>query len=218
MTDNVGRPEPISASGPAGPWSACARPSSAAPSPHYSTTSPSSVRPRNCTTNCADAAGHRAHHRVPNAADPRGGRHRRRAAHRHRRVRVPTLLLRAPPPLVCRACGFTVEVDGPAVEQWSQTIADTNGFTDVSHTVEIFGTCRTARKLAESQAQRRARLRVMDLRNAIAWPPTESRDADGHRGRKRRGCRPYGDRRSAGVPNRPPRCRRHRLPPTPTAP
>ena len=44
--------------------------------------------------------------------------------------------------LVCRACGFTVEVDGPAVEQWSQTIADTNGFTDVSHTAEIFGTCR----------------------------------------------------------------------------
>ncbi|MFF0818267.1 Fur family transcriptional regulator [Rhodococcus sp. NPDC003318] len=45
--------------------------------------------------------------------------------------------------LVCRSCGFTVEVDGPEVEQWSQTIADANGFTDVSHTVEIFGTCRT---------------------------------------------------------------------------
>ncbi|CAM3083606.1 Fur family transcriptional regulator [Prescottella defluvii] len=44
--------------------------------------------------------------------------------------------------LVCRGCGFTVEVDGPAVEQWSQTIADSNGFTDVSHTLEIFGTCR----------------------------------------------------------------------------
>lgn len=43
--------------------------------------------------------------------------------------------------LVCRSCGFTVEVDGPEVEQWSQTIAEANGFTDVSHTVEIFGTC-----------------------------------------------------------------------------
>ncbi|MFD4180636.1 Fur family transcriptional regulator [Rhodococcus sp. NPDC058514] len=45
--------------------------------------------------------------------------------------------------LVCRSCGFTVEVEGPTVEQWSQSIADENGFTDVSHTVEIFGTCRT---------------------------------------------------------------------------
>ncbi|MFC7450704.1 Fur family transcriptional regulator [Rhodococcus daqingensis] len=44
--------------------------------------------------------------------------------------------------LVCRTCGFTVEVEGPTVEQWSQSIADENGFTDVSHTVEIFGTCR----------------------------------------------------------------------------
>lgn len=44
--------------------------------------------------------------------------------------------------LVCRSCGFTVEVEGPMVEQWSQSIADENGFTDVSHTVEIFGTCR----------------------------------------------------------------------------
>lgn len=45
--------------------------------------------------------------------------------------------------LVCRSCGFTVEVEGPMVEQWSQSIADENGFTDVSHTVEIFGTCRS---------------------------------------------------------------------------
>ncbi|KAA0022998.1 Fur family transcriptional regulator [Antrihabitans cavernicola] len=45
--------------------------------------------------------------------------------------------------LVCRNCGFTVEVEGPAVEQWSQSIAEQNGFTDVSHTIEIFGTCRT---------------------------------------------------------------------------
>lgn len=44
--------------------------------------------------------------------------------------------------LVCRACGFTVEVDGPAVERWSHEVAEDNGFVDVSHTVEIFGTCR----------------------------------------------------------------------------
>lgn len=43
--------------------------------------------------------------------------------------------------LVCRSCGKTVEVEGPTVERWSRTIADDHGFTDVSHTLEIFGTC-----------------------------------------------------------------------------
>lgn len=43
--------------------------------------------------------------------------------------------------LVCRDCGYTVEVEGPAVEKWSQSVADENKFTDVSHTIEIFGTC-----------------------------------------------------------------------------
>ncbi|WP_435278253.1 Fur family transcriptional regulator [Rhodococcus yananensis] len=45
--------------------------------------------------------------------------------------------------LVCRHCGFTVEVDGPEVERWSYAIAEDNGFSDVSHTIEIFGSCRT---------------------------------------------------------------------------
>ena len=44
--------------------------------------------------------------------------------------------------LVCRHCGFTVEVDGPEVERWSHEVAESNGFVDVSHTVEIFGDCR----------------------------------------------------------------------------
>jgi len=44
--------------------------------------------------------------------------------------------------LVCRSCGATVEVDGPAVERWTDRIAAEHGFTDVSHTLEIFGTCR----------------------------------------------------------------------------
>ncbi len=43
--------------------------------------------------------------------------------------------------LVCRGCGRTVEVDGPAVERWAEKIAGENGFVDVSHTLEIFGTC-----------------------------------------------------------------------------
>ena len=43
--------------------------------------------------------------------------------------------------LVCRSCGRTVEVEGPAVERWADKIADEHGFTDVAHTLEIFGTC-----------------------------------------------------------------------------
>lgn len=43
--------------------------------------------------------------------------------------------------LVCRDCGATVEVEGPAVERWTRTIAGEHGFGDVSHTLEIFGTC-----------------------------------------------------------------------------
>jgi Fur family ferric uptake transcriptional regulator len=43
--------------------------------------------------------------------------------------------------LVCRVCGRTVEVEGPAVEKWADRVAEENGFSEVSHTVEIFGTC-----------------------------------------------------------------------------
>lgn len=43
--------------------------------------------------------------------------------------------------LVCRHCGKTVEVAGPAVEKWADHIAQEYGFTDVSHTLEIFGLC-----------------------------------------------------------------------------
>jgi Fur family ferric uptake transcriptional regulator len=44
--------------------------------------------------------------------------------------------------LVCRRCGTAVEIDGPAVESWAQRVADEHGFTELSHTVEIFGLCR----------------------------------------------------------------------------
>jgi len=47
--------------------------------------------------------------------------------------------------LVCRECGRTVEVDGPAVERWADAVAEDHGFTDVSHTLEIFGRCAQCR-------------------------------------------------------------------------
>ena len=43
--------------------------------------------------------------------------------------------------LVCRRCGATVEVEGPAVEKWTRGVAAEHGFTEVSHTLEIFGQC-----------------------------------------------------------------------------
>lgn len=43
--------------------------------------------------------------------------------------------------LVCRACGRTVEVEGPTVEAWANKVSAEHGFIDVHHTLEIFGTC-----------------------------------------------------------------------------
>lgn len=42
---------------------------------------------------------------------------------------------------VCRECGLSVEVAGPAVEQWAAQVARETGFSDVRHTVEITGRC-----------------------------------------------------------------------------
>jgi len=47
--------------------------------------------------------------------------------------------------LVCRSCGATVEVDGPAVETWADRLATRHGFDEVSHTLEIFGRCADCR-------------------------------------------------------------------------
>ena len=45
--------------------------------------------------------------------------------------------------LVCRRCGRSVEVAGPAVERWATAVAQEHGFTEVSHTLEVFGVCAT---------------------------------------------------------------------------
>lgn len=48
--------------------------------------------------------------------------------------------------LVCRSCGRTIDIEGPAVENWTERIAEEHGFTEVSHTLEIFGTCSACAK------------------------------------------------------------------------
>ncbi|MCD4852844.1 transcriptional repressor [Arthrobacter sp. AK01] len=52
--------------------------------------------------------------------------------------------------LLCRNCGKAVEVEAPAVETWAARTAAEHGFTEVAHTVEIFGLCPecTAKKAA----------------------------------------------------------------------
>ena len=58
--------------------------------------------------------------------------------------------------LVCRHCGRTVEVDGPAVERWADRIASDHGFVEIEHTLEIFGTCQDCsakRRIARSASE-----------------------------------------------------------------
>ncbi len=43
--------------------------------------------------------------------------------------------------LVCRRCGRTVEVRSAAVERWAAAVAAEAGFSEVSHTIEVFGLC-----------------------------------------------------------------------------
>lgn len=43
--------------------------------------------------------------------------------------------------LVCRVCQTTFEVEAPDVERWATDLAAEHGFTDVTHTVEVYGTC-----------------------------------------------------------------------------
>ena len=47
--------------------------------------------------------------------------------------------------LVCRGCGAAVEVSGREVEAWAADVAAAHGFSDVSHTIELFGTCSECR-------------------------------------------------------------------------
>ncbi|MHA3701813.1 Fur family transcriptional regulator [Jatrophihabitans sp. YIM 134969] len=43
--------------------------------------------------------------------------------------------------VVCRVCGRSVEVSGPEVEAWAERVAAAAGYTEVTHTLEVFGLC-----------------------------------------------------------------------------
>jgi Fur family ferric uptake transcriptional regulator len=43
--------------------------------------------------------------------------------------------------LVCRRCGRAEEIEGRGVEKWATTVGAEHGYTDIEHTVELFGIC-----------------------------------------------------------------------------
>ena len=43
--------------------------------------------------------------------------------------------------LICRVCGKTVEFDMPGFEEVALEVAKANGFTELSHQIELFGVC-----------------------------------------------------------------------------
>ena len=43
--------------------------------------------------------------------------------------------------LICRVCGKTVEIEAEKVEKWAYEVAGEHGFTQPTHTIDIFGTC-----------------------------------------------------------------------------
>jgi Fur family ferric uptake transcriptional regulator len=45
--------------------------------------------------------------------------------------------------LVCRKCGFSVELENEDLEQWTRAAALRYDFSDVTHDVELFGICKT---------------------------------------------------------------------------
>jgi Fur family transcriptional regulator, ferric uptake regulator len=76
--------------------------------------------------------------------------------------------------LTCRTCGKSVEVEGRAVEQWAERVARDAGFTDVGHTVELFGLCPGCAVLARGQppaALRAPRWYIADSAGPGGDPP-----------------------------------------------
>jgi Fur family transcriptional regulator, ferric uptake regulator len=48
--------------------------------------------------------------------------------------------------LICRNCGKTVEIEANRVESWADQVAKEHGFSDPSHTIDIFGLCAPCQK------------------------------------------------------------------------
>ena len=56
--------------------------------------------------------------------------------------------------LVCRECGRTVEFLAPKLEAAMSAIAGDHGFTDLDHTLEVFGLCTKHSRTDETEPGR----------------------------------------------------------------
>jgi Fur family ferric uptake transcriptional regulator len=43
--------------------------------------------------------------------------------------------------LVCRSCGYSIELENEDLESWTRRAARRHGFSDVTHDLELFGFC-----------------------------------------------------------------------------
>ncbi|HRQ00929.1 MAG TPA: transcriptional repressor [Terrimesophilobacter sp.] len=43
--------------------------------------------------------------------------------------------------VVCRNCGWAIEVAGAAVERWAESVASEHGFSEAEHVVNVIGLC-----------------------------------------------------------------------------
>ena len=48
--------------------------------------------------------------------------------------------------LICNGCGIAVEIEAKQAETWASKVAKDNGFTQVTHTIDIFGLCKACSK------------------------------------------------------------------------
>ena len=48
--------------------------------------------------------------------------------------------------LTCKQCGLAIEITGEALEVWAKQVGIDNGFTEISHTLEISGICANCKK------------------------------------------------------------------------
>ena len=44
--------------------------------------------------------------------------------------------------LICNGCGIAVEIEAKQAETWASKVAKEHGFTQVTHTIDIFGLCK----------------------------------------------------------------------------
>ena len=48
--------------------------------------------------------------------------------------------------LICNGCGIAVEIEAKQAETWATKVAKEHGFTQVTHTIDIFGMCKACSK------------------------------------------------------------------------